>query len=486
MSGAGAIGGAAVPGNADQCDVDVIGILRVRQAHERGHATKTRHFDAADRLVESFAQFRLLVCVDGNQSRSNGGKAADGQYSGLLRLCQPGRASVMSAGILLIAAGQTVVWAGLFYVFPAMLLQWESGLGFSKVELTAAFSLAILTSAIFAPVAGRVIDKGYGRVLMASSTLCGAAVLSLLSLVEQLWQFYLCWVLLGCACAGSLYESCFSLVTRALGGQAKSAIVRITLVAGFASSLSFPAVHFLSAAWDWRITLQVFSAVVCFVGTPLIWFGAGLIEAGGSVAVIASRSSTRVRLDSFRSPMFLWLATSFALLAVVHGAALNHLLPFLNERNVPQDTAILCASLIGPMQVFGRLMMMAMEKKVSNQALVGLCFFLMAGSVVLLLFNVGVSWLMFGFVLMFGAGYGMVSIVRPVITRDVLGAEGFGEKSGGMALFYLTGAALAPWIGSVIWSIAGYSVLLALLGGMALCGYGMYRIAARYAAVDRL
>ena len=197
----------------------------------------------------------------------------------------------MSAGVLLIGAGQTIVWAGLFYVFPAMLLQWEQALGWSKPELTAAFSIAILASAAFAPLAGRMIDMGYGRVLMAGSTLMGSMVLLALSSIHDLWQFYVCWVLLGCACAGCLYESCFAVVTRALGDGAKRAIVRITLMAGFAGSLSFPAVHFLSASWDWRVTLQIFSAVVCLLGTPLIWFGASAIETAGGSADAGPKKS---------------------------------------------------------------------------------------------------------------------------------------------------------------------------------------------------
>jgi MFS family permease len=392
----------------------------------------------------------------------------------------------MSPGILLIAAGQTVVWAGLFYVFPAMLLEWEQGLGFGKVELTAAFSVALLVSAVCAPVAGRMIDMGHGRWIMAGSTLIGALGLLILSQVQMVWQFYLCWILIGGCCAGCLYESCFALVTRALGADARAAIVRITLMAGFAGSLSFPAVHFLSAIWDWRLTLQVFALVVFAIGTPLIWFGAGLIES--SAATLAPRSNIAtpaLRLSSFSAPVFLWLAVGFALLAVVHGATLHHLLPLLDERNLPKEWAILCASLIGPMQVVGRLAMMAVEKKVSNQFLVTLCFWLMAGAIVLLFVAAALPLLIFGFVLLFGAGYGMVSIVRPVITRDILGGQGFGEKSGGMALFYLTGAALAPWIGSVVWSFAGYDGLLCLLVLMALCGYCMYRIALRY-SVARL
>ena len=58
----------------------------------------------------------------------------------------------------------------------------------------------------------------------------------LLSLVDQLWQFYLLWAVLGMCMAGSMYEPCFALITRARGADAKRGIVLVTLIAGFAGT----------------------------------------------------------------------------------------------------------------------------------------------------------------------------------------------------------------------------------------------------------
>ena len=53
--------------------------------------------------------------------------------------------------IVLMAIGQIITWAGLYYVFPALLLRWEQDLGWSKAELTAAITLAVFVSALTAP-----------------------------------------------------------------------------------------------------------------------------------------------------------------------------------------------------------------------------------------------------------------------------------------------------------------------------------------------
>ena len=49
--------------------------------------------------------------------------------------------------IYCLAVAQTVIWAGIFYSFPALLLRWEDALPFSKTALTGAFTAAVAASA---------------------------------------------------------------------------------------------------------------------------------------------------------------------------------------------------------------------------------------------------------------------------------------------------------------------------------------------------
>lgn len=75
-----------------------------------------------------------------------------------------------------------------------------------------------------------------------------------------------------------------------------------------------------------------------------------------------------------------------------------------------------------------------------------------------------------GFAVVFGSGYGMVSIIRPVIARDLLGDDNFGAKSGLLAFFYLLGSAAAPYAGSLVWAAGGYDLLITMLCGLSFLG----------------
>ena len=383
--------------------------------------------------------------------------------------------------VVLLAIGQTLAWAGIYYVFPALLLRWEQALGWSKSDLTAAISLAVLISAIVSPYAGKIIDSGRGPLLMSGSCLCGGVGLMLLSLVTALWEFYAIWVVLGLAMAGCLYEPCFALVTRSKGKNAKHSIIFITLAAGFASTISFPVVHTLTEAFGWRSTVVLFGAVIILVVAPMLWRGAHELEKSRGKHIAAPSAHSERHINFLKLPVFWFLAFGFAFAALAHGATLHHLLPILDDRGLASEMAVLAASFIGPMQVAGRLAMMASEKYVSLHSVTIVAFGTIGTSLVMLLFSGSSPVFLSAFVILFGGAYGTVSILRPVIARDMLGEHNFGAKSGALAFLYLVGSASSPYLGSILWNLGGYNTMLGILMACTITACILYVIAHRLA-----
>lgn len=381
--------------------------------------------------------------------------------------------------VIFLALAQTLVWAGLYYLFPALLVRWEQSLGWSKADLTAAITLAIFVSAFMAPFAGRLIDAGKGALMMAGSTLLGGLCLLALSIVTELREFYLVWGLIGVAMAGCLYEPCFALLTHARGANAKQAIILVTLVAGFASTISFPGAHALSEAFGWNVAIRIFAAVLIFIAAPLMWLGARAVEQNRIAQGIKSPEEVIHRHAYLRRPAFWFVAIGFSFLALAHGVTIHHLLPILYDRNIQLDTAIFAASFIGPMQVAGRLAMMAAERHVTMHEITIACFVMVGIAILLLIATSTTPALLVGFVILFGAGHGIISIARPVIAREILGGNNFGAKFGSMALLYLVGSASAPFVGSLIWEIGGYDLVLPVLIALVFAGLSFFLIAQR-------
>ena len=62
------------------------------------------------------------------------------------------------------AVAETLVWAAYYYSFAAFFPTWEAELKFSKPVLTGAFTMALIVAAFAAPLVGRLIDFGHGKV----------------------------------------------------------------------------------------------------------------------------------------------------------------------------------------------------------------------------------------------------------------------------------------------------------------------------------
>jgi len=387
--------------------------------------------------------------------------------------------------ILLLAIAQTLIWACIFYSFPALLLHWEAELGWSRAELTGAITLAIFMSAFCSPLYGRLIDAGKGAVMMTVASILGGCCMLLLTQVEHPWQFYVIWAVIGICMSGALYEPCFALITRARGAQARRSITFVTLVAGFAGTVSFPVAHSLAVEFGWRGAALFFGLLAIFVVSPIMWLGANAVEQGGAHRHLDSPQFTAARRAFIRSPVFWCLALGFGFVAVTHGVTLQHLLPILDERAIHPEVAVMAISFIGPMQVAGRLAMMAAERHVSSHGIAIACFVLICGSILLLIGAGTTPVLLVGFVILFGGAYGVVSIIRPVIARELLGERYFGAKSGALALVYLVGSASAPYLGSLGWSWGGYRLVLPGLILLAGIGLVLYLSAQHLADTDQ-
>ena len=354
----------------------------------------------------------------------------------------------------------------------SLLLMWERNLGWSKTELAGALTLALVTSALLGPVTGRLIDRGFGRVVFSGSTALGAVLLAGLAWVEHLWQFYCVWFGIGVAMAGSLYDACFSVLTHSLGNDARRAITLVTLVAGFAGTLAFPSIHLLIGRFGWRDTVVIVAGVTLLIAVPLIWKACRQADQHRADQPAPSSAHPGTASHALRTPVFWLLAVAFGMAYMEHFSLLTHLLPLLSERGLSDEVAVLTASSIGPMQVAGRLTMLAVEKYVSTFWIALACFLAMSGGATALFCSQAVPLLLPLFVVLQGAGIGISSILRPVMTAELLGRAHFGIISGFLAIPSILAAALAPTIAALVWGMGGYEMVILMAIATTLVGLG--------------
>jgi len=365
--------------------------------------------------------------------------------------------------ILAFMVAETVIWAAIFYSFPALVLQWQAEFGWSATQAMGAFSIALAVQGLAAPWVGRLIDRGRAPLGMPLGALGALIGLIALTQITTLWQFYAVWTWLGLMMGFTLYDATFSVVTRARGPHARAAITAITLAAGFASTLAYPLTAIMIESGGWRAAVWVLAGLVLALVLPLLWLGAKRLEVE---AVARNPKPTEKPAITpgriMRRPGFWPLAGGFALTALGSAILLAHLLPLLAALGVPTGLAILAASTIGPAQVAARVLLMLAGARVSAWQVSLGSFMLLSFAALAIGAAAALPVLALVFAVAQGMGNGVISILRPVVTREVMGEAGFGESAGAVSRLSLFAFAAAPGLGAVLADAAGYGAVITL------------------------
>jgi MFS family permease len=383
------------------------------------------------------------------------------------------------AAVWVLAAGQTLIYAGSYYAFPALLPDLLAETGWSKMTLALGPTLAFLIMASLTVFTGRLVDRGLGgEMLVLGPVLATLGVLGL-ALAPTPAAWLAAWALIGIAQAGSLYETCFAFLTRRLGNGARAAITRVTLVAGFAGTLAFPLGHWVGDRLGGQGGMLVFAAVTLLAVPCNLWAVRSLRRRARSAAEPAPVPPGALA-GALRRPAFWGLVACFGLIWLNHGILITYVLELFADRGASAGMAALAAACIGPAQVAGRLLFLFNEARVGNRraTLVALGSVVTASAV---LWLAGIApVLIFGFALAQGAGAGLMSILRPVLIAETLGRQGFGAISGAVAMAPILASAAAPALGALMLTTGGPALVYAGCLAMAVTGWAIAAVVLRW------
>lgn len=376
--------------------------------------------------------------------------------------------------IWLLATGQFLSYACLFYSFPALLVATEAATGWTKAALALGPTLALAIAALVSPWSGRLVDRGWGGEMLIGSALIGGLGLLGVALAEGRATWLSAWAVVGIAQGAGFYDVCFAFLTRRLGPRARAAIIRITLVAGFAATFTYPLGAWAGEILGWRGAFVLFAGLLAVVGAVVNGWGVALLRQGVRAGGRAYADPPDVLSRAMRQPDFWLIGATFALVYLAHGILITFAIPLFQGQGAGHSLAVLAAALIGPAQVTGRVLFMGWGGRFSLISLVRAILLTMVAAATVLWLAGAAPKLIFLAAILQGAGIGVVSILRPILIADVLGNEGFGVISGALALGVLAGSAAAPWVGAMILDHGGINAaigailaLVALASGVA-------------------
>ena len=350
-----------------------------------------------------------------------------------------------------LAVTQTVGYGALHYSFAVLLTPLAEDLHTSVTAVTGAFTAATLAGAVAAVPVGRWLDRHGGRALMTAGSVAGAVLLATLSAVDSLPALYVVWTGIGFAAAMSCYEAAFAVLVawHPQPRRLSNALLAVTVVAGFASSVFLPLTGALVDRYGWRIAALVLAALHGGLTIPLHaivlrrparpprrdWVDRDL------EAAQARRTAVHTAL---RDPAFWLLAGAFLAHAAAVSALGVHLVAYLIAAGHPATFAATTAGLLGLLSVTGRLAVTGAQRRVAPTTAVAAVFALQAVAVAGLALAGRTAAGAVTAVVGFGLGFGVATIARPAMLAARYDTSGYATITGILTVPLTIAKATAP------------------------------------------
>jgi hypothetical protein len=372
---------------------------------------------------------------------------------------------------------QIISWGTLFYAIGVLGPAMRAELGVSELFLFGSFTAALLVAAFLSPLVGRMIDRHGGRAVLCAGSFTGAVALATVATATSPSVIALGWLLAGAAMAGCLYDPAFATLSQHTGARFRQAVSALTLFGGFASTVFWPVSQLCLESFGWRHTCAIYAALHLCVCLPVHWW---LVPRGIGDAAPPRAAAMPDGGGPAAAGALGWLTASLALATFVFSVLAVHMIPLLTGAGLTAQEAVTVAMLFGPMQVLGRVIELAFARRTRAVAtgFVPWAFMLFALAALIAARGLGVG--AFAFVIAFGLGNGVLTIVKGTVPAELFGRRGFGALMGRLSRATIVAKALAPGAFSALVTFgATRNAALACLIGVAACGAVCYAFAVR-------
>jgi MFS family permease len=345
--------------------------------------------------------------------------------------------------VLCLGLSQLLCWGISYYLIGAFGDLIGGDLGWSRSVVHGGFSAALGVMGLISAPVGRLIDRRGGRAVMSIGSLLLALGCAGLALAHNVWIYYAAWLVLGIAMRMTLYDAAFAALARIGGPQARRPIAQITLLGGLASTVLWPIGHALAEAFGWRGALIAYAAIALATLPLHLAVPSGRYSAADLPKTAAPPARPLTAEGGARFAAVLY-ALAVALTTFLNSGMSAHMIGILTGLGITASIAVWIGSLRGIGQSLARLgevlfgaRLHPLTLNIGASALLPVCF--VAG-----VFSGAAPAAAIVFAFVYGAGNGLLTIVRGTVPLVLFEHQVYGALVGRLLApsFYLS--ALAP------------------------------------------
>jgi MFS family permease len=347
----------------------------------------------------------------------------------------------------LLGITQVIGYGSIFYAYPILVPYVSAEFGVAPTTLFAVLSIGLLAGGLVSPYFGGLLDRLGAPNVMAMGSLAAGGLMVAIAAAPNFASFAVLVVLLEALSFAVLYDAAFATLALREPQATRTAITRLTLIGGFASTLFWPLTGLLAEVWGWRGTYLSYAALHLLIALPLHFWIARQATPAVSTARVESRARPNfatVAPDRQRKAFWV-LGLSYAVTGMVIAAIGVHLVPVLLARDLGQ-IAFAMGMLMGPSQVAIRLVEAGFWRNWHPLSVALVSGAAVPLALLALLIPLDSVLLAAAFAVIFGAGQGLSSIVRGSVPLVLFGPAGIGARLGRLAALRTTLGAAAPFL----------------------------------------
>ncbi len=377
---------------------------------------------------------------------------------------------VVGASVLLLAG-----FLGTLLSFGVFLKPLQAHFGWSRAATSGAMSLCIGVQGAVGIIMGRFTDKYNMGFVVAVGTLAGAASYLLLSRINALWQFYLCFGVGAGICSGCAFTPVTATVSKWFDEKKRTLALGIALTGVMLGQMVLsPVISHVIAGGDWRSGYVVSAIVVVACGLPglfimsrrppLLAHGgpAHLRQQGGAMSS-GARGYT-VREAAKTPPFWMIIITAFAISCGFY-VIMSQVVAHARDLDVSPGSASLILTFNGVGSMAGGLLAWWFSKRLGHQRT--LLFVMLGQALAMFLFTVTVSaWAFFAVIALFGFTYGIASPVRMAMIPPLFGLKSIGSMLGCTTFAWSVGGLVGPYVAGYIHDTTDKYTLAFVAGGI--------------------
>lgn len=387
---------------------------------------------------------------------------------------------------LALAITETVSFGVIFYAFSVFITPMEAELGWSRAQISGAFSLMWLLTGIFAFPVGYWLDKHGSRLLMTAGSIGATVMVLLWSRVSALPEFIAVMALLGICSAAILYEPAFTVIAAWFSDKRGRAMAMLTFIAGFSSTIFVPLADFLLVAQGWRQAVFTLALLLGLITIPLHALvlrrrprDLGLAP-DGAARPAQPDAGESIKLGAVLRSRFFWILTlAFALSTLCIAALRVHFVPLLISLSIHPSSAAVASGAIGVMQVVGRVIFAAVEWRFSSKTMAIGIFMLLSLALGTLLLGSSPLFIAL-FIALYGMAIGTNTLIRPLIVADTYGSAFYGRISSTMVFCLTLAGTAAPFAAGLLYdAFNSYSPMLVIVTSFSLVSIALIALLPR-------